>query len=291
MKPAQASHTAKVIAASTILLAGDPLTASLVAPGAATLSKHFLSGNRADRWLVRSAEIPLTRWLWRRLEAFTLPGVMAHFWYRKRWIERHCRGAIGEGFERIVVLGAGFDTLGFRLAREFREMEVIEIDHPATQVAKQRGLDKASSLQPGNLRYVPLDLGAEPLPMSLLDNGISTVLIIEGVLMYLSPADIDRLFRALSRITGPRLRLIFSFMTRWPDGRSGFRPYSWLIERWLAWQSEPFAWSIEPRAMPGFLGSHRFRLLEMALTREFSAPARQQALMLEGENLVICEPA
>ncbi len=166
----------------------------------------------------------------------------------------------------------------------------MEIDHPATQCAKQRGLNRALSTPPGNLRFVAPDLGAAPLPLDLLDDGKATVLIIEGVLMYLSPSDIDHLFRALRRITRTRLRLIFSFMTLWPDGRSGFRPHSWLIERWLAWQNEPFAWSIEPGAMPGFLAKHRFRLLEMALTREFSAPATRQASMLDGENLVICEP-
>ena len=289
MKPAQASHTAKVIAASTILLASDPRTSAQVSPGADTLCQKLLSGSRADRWLAKSAAQPLTRALWRWIERLTLPGIVSHYWHRKRWIERRCRSAIAEGFERVVILGAGFDTLGLRLSDELSQIEVIEVDHPATQGAKQRALSRSSAVQPANLRFIALDLSAEPLPAILFD-GKATIVIIEGVLMYLSPADVVRLFDALRHLSsGNRIRIVFTFMTRWPDGRSGFRPHSWLIERWLAWRNEPFTWAVAPDVMQYFLTTHRFRLMEMADTRQFTDQAAMQASTLEGENLVVCE--
>jgi hypothetical protein len=74
-------------------------------------------------------------------------------------------------------------------------------------------------------------------------------------------------------------------MTRWPDGSSGFRPRSWLIDRWLALRGEPFKWAIEPDAVRDFLAACGFRLVELALTRQFTdGPA-----LLDGENLVVCE--
>ncbi len=290
MKPAQASNTAKVIAASTILLASDPRTAEHVAPGAARLCRKLLSGSRADRWLAKSAAHPLTGRMWRWLEARTLPGIIEHYWHRKRWIESRCRIAIAEGFERVVVLGAGFDTVGLRLSDECPQIEVVEIDHPATQRAKQRGLDGDGPAAPCKLRFVALDLCAAPLPIDLLDDGKVTLFIIEGMLMYLSPADVDRLFEALRQLRSERVRIVFSFMSKWPDGGSGFRPRSWLIERWLAWRNEPFTWAMEPHAVNNFLAARHFRLVEMKTTLEFSEQSGIRASRLEGENLVLCEP-
>jgi methyltransferase (TIGR00027 family) len=289
MKPAQASNTAKIIAAGTLLLASDPRTSAQVAPCAATLCQKLLSGTRSDRWLARSAVQPLTRALWRWIERLTLPGIVSHYWHRKRWIEKRCREAFAEGFERVVVLGAGLDTLGLRLSDELSQIEVIEIDHPATQGAKLRALTRSSAVQPANLRFIALDLSAESLP-SILFDGKATIVIIEGVLMYLSPADVAQLFDTLRQLSGHRARIVFSFMTRWPDGRSGFRPHSWLIDRWLAWRDEPFTWALEPHAMQDFLTAHRFRLVEMARTRQFAEQSAIQPSMLEGENLVVCEP-
>ncbi len=291
MKAEEASNTAKVIAASTILLASDPRTSAQVAPGAAALCRQLLSGSRTDRWLAGSAAHPLTRALWRGLERLTLPGIIAHYWHRKRWIERRCRNAIGVGFGRVIVLGAGFDTLGLRLAAEMRQIEVIEVDHPATQNAKRRALAGQPAAQTDNLQFVACDFGAEALPATLAGDRKDTVVIIEGVLMYLSPADITRLFAALRNLSGNRLRVVFSFMSAWPDGRSGFRPHSMLIERWLAWRKEPFTWALAPEAMAGFLAGHGFKLEELALTRQFSTLPGAEPSMLEGENLVVCEQA
>lgn len=90
MKPERASSTAKVIAASTILLASDLRTSNLVALGAAELCGKLLSGSAIDRWLARSAAYAPTRAMWRWLERLLLPGIMPHYWHRKRWIETRC---------------------------------------------------------------------------------------------------------------------------------------------------------------------------------------------------------
>ena len=293
MNSEQASTTAKVIAASTILLGSDPRTAAQVAPGAVALCQQLLSGHRVDRWLAGSAAHPVTRALWRGVERLTLPGIVAHYWHRKRWIERHCRAAIAQGFERVVILGAGFDTLGIRLAAGLPGIKVIEIDHPATQHAKRRALagalagDRAAAER---MRFIALDLAAAPLPATLFDDARATLLICEGVLMYLPPADVARLFDVLRQGSGERMRMLFSFMTAWPDGGTGFRPHSYLIERWLAWRREPFTWALAPEQMQAFLAGHGFRLVELALTWQFTESVPACGAMLEGENLVLCEP-
>ncbi|NDZ16764.1 hypothetical protein C7T35_38870 [Variovorax sp. WS11] len=288
MKSDQASSTAKLIAASTILLASDPHTAALVAPGARALCERFLSGSRADRMLAKSASFAPARVLWRMVEHLVLPGITAHYWHRKRWIERRCRESIASGFQRVVVMGAGFDTLALRLAAEFPRIDWIEIDHPATQGAKRRAL--GGELAP-NLRFVAVDLATDPLPTELFDDSRATLVIAEGVLMYLSPEAIDRLFQALAALRAPSTRMVFSFMSKWPDGSTGFRPRSRWVERWLAWRSEPFAWSIEVERIDGFLQRFELTPIEVATAQELAAEAGTAHSLLAGETFVLCEKA
>ncbi len=196
---------------STILLANHPRTADEVAAGAAELCEAFLGGSFSDRLLAASARHPLTRIFWRGVERMTLPGIISHYWRRKRWIEKRCRHAIAEGFQRLVIIGAGLDTLGIRLARDFEQLEVLELDHPATQRLKRSAL---GGKEPKNLTFEPLDLSKEALPLTLLDNK-PTLFILEGVLMYLSPDDVSRLFATLHQPRLQRVLIISTFMTRW----------------------------------------------------------------------------
>lgn len=288
VKSDQPSSTARLIAASTILLASDPQTATLVAPGARALCERFLCGSLADRMLAKSASFAPTRVLWRMLERMVLPGIIAHYWHRKRWIERRCRESIATGFHRVVVIGAGFDTLALRLAPEFPHIEWIEIDHPATQRAKRSA--PGGALAP-NMRFVAVDLAADPLPTQLFDDGRATLVIAEGVLMYLAPEAIDRLFQAIATLRAPSARMVFSFMSRWPDGSAGFRPRSAWVERWLAWRSEPFTWSIEPQRISEFLQRFELTPIEVAPAQELATEAGTAHSLLAGENLVLCEKA
>jgi methyltransferase (TIGR00027 family) len=289
VKSERASNTAKVIAASTILLDSDRRTAPVVASGAADLCRTFLSGSAIDRWLAKSAAWPFTRMLWRGLESLTLPGIMEHYWHRKGWIESRCQDALAEGFERLVILGAGFDTLGYRLSGGFPQLDVVELDHPATQEAKLRALKRDSTEIPPNLKFVARDLSRQSFPSGLFDDSKSALFVIEGVLMYLSPSTVSQLFDALRGPPTQRVQVIFSFMTEWSDGRTEFRPRSWLIDWWLAWRKEPFTWGIEPDAMEDFLSSRGFAMKELSSTREFSNAPISSTMKLEGENLVLCE--
>jgi methyltransferase (TIGR00027 family) len=295
VKDAQASSTAKVIAAATIALATDPTTAHLVSPGAATWCKVFLSSRPADRLLAKSAQHPLGRALWRRLEQLTLPGIVEHYWHRKRWIEARCHQAMSADAKRLLVLGAGLDTLGLRLALRHPQLEVVEVDHPATQAAKLQALHQAGHTAPTNLRFLACDLAHQAMPALAASPAPKTLTIAEGVLMYLQPDRVHALFDSVASSGAPGSEFIFSFMSLWPDGGHGFRPRSALIERWLAWRGEPFMWAWPPEGMPELLASHGLQMQELAQTADFTprtatAPGLQTRAgnPLRGENLVRC---
>lgn len=216
------------------------------------------------------------------------PGITAHYWRRKQWIERWCRACIAEGFDRLVVIGAGFDTLAMRLAQEHVLLEAVEIDYPATQRRKLWALAAGAARIPPNLRFVPCDLATGPLPRAALGPGGATLVVMEGLLMYLDAHEVDRVFQGLRHCGARPLRLAFTAMATWPDGTGGFRPRSWIIDRWLSLRGEPFRWSLAPQAAEDFLDARGFRMTQLVQPREL-AGAGQGRPLLEGENIVSCE--
>src|SRR5258706_13933 len=110
------SSTAILIAAATVFLARDARVSDLVPSGAAEWCARCLEvlpGLKAVETLSR----PGLRWAARLAERATVPGLLLHFMLRKRWIEEVVRSALAEGYEQVVVMGAGFDTLALRLSR------------------------------------------------------------------------------------------------------------------------------------------------------------------------------
>lgn len=280
MKAQGASATAKLIAASTLLLDAEARDRGQEGTATADWCRRFLSTSARDRWLARSAVSRSTRWAWRSLERLTHPGIIEHYARRKAWIESRVRTAIVDGADRVIVLGAGFDTLALRLANEFPIVEWIEIDHPATQAVKIAAIRGVDQRLPS---FLSLDLCTQAIPDSALGAGRGVVVIAEGLLMYLPSQALDQVFASLQAVSVP-LELIFSCISRWPDGSSGFRPRSFLVERWLAHQQEPFTWAIAPEFVPAFLSARGFQLRELALTESFRADGSR----LRGENLVRC---
>ncbi len=291
MKAGRASSTAKVIAASTLLLASDAVTAALVPAKAAKLCHVFLSDSMADQCLRWAAVQPWLRPLWHLLEACTHRGIMRHYWHRKRWIEARCRAALTQGVQRVIVIGAGFDTLALRLAPEHPDVQWFELDHPDTQAAKQRGMAVHHVPLPNNLRMLACDLTREGLPPQLVRDQLATLVILEGLLMYLpQPVVQSWLATQLPSLSTKRVRIIFSYMVLWPQGRPGFRPASRMIDAWLRWRGEPFAWWQAPEVLQTDLSAQGFECLahQRPPFGEGDSALRGAAATsgLQGENLL-----
>jgi methyltransferase (TIGR00027 family) len=270
------------------LLDSDPETVALVAPGAAQWCWILLSTSAKDCLLAASAAWPPTRFLWRRLERLVQPGIIAHYWHRKHWIEQCCREALAAGCQRVVVAGAGFDTLALRLAPQFPQIEFVEIDHPATQREKRAAMAKHRNglVAAGNLSFISADFGTAPLPISAFDDGKRTLLIMEGLLMYLAPTTVEQLFAALGGV-GSQVEVVFSFMVQWEDGSCGFRPRSRWVERWLASREETFTWSTRSASLQSYLRTFGLSIMKRATTRDLAALYGSSHLGLEGEELVL----
>jgi methyltransferase (TIGR00027 family) len=288
MRQQQASATAKVIAAAMVLLDSHEETRHLVARGAASWCEVFLSASRSGRFLAASVKCSITRGLWLALERCTLPGIIRHYARRKCWIEAQCRASIADGYGQLVIIGAGFDTLGLRMAQEFPQLHVIEIDHPATQAEKLRGMAMSGNAWPENMRFVAVDLEAGDIPSSLFPAREATAFVMEGLLMYLAEERVNALLANLRALPVERSRMIVSYMSRRADGRAGFTPHSRVIDLWLRLRNEPFRWSRTQEQMTEWMESAGFSCLSHATGPEMAGPDSSNRA-LEGENYLLAE--
>lgn len=98
--------------------------------------------------------------------------------------------------QRVLLLGAGFDTRAFRLPGG----QWLELDQPALFAFKERQLPAAQSPTP--LQRIPIDFAREQLADKLAPwaGERDVVVVMEGVSMYLQPAQWQHTARTLRRL-------------------------------------------------------------------------------------------
>ncbi|MCG5262232.1 class I SAM-dependent methyltransferase [Cupriavidus gilardii] len=114
------------------------------------------------------------------------------------------------GVRQCVVLGAGLDTLAWRVPAAADGMRVFEVDHPATQAWKHDLMRQASLVMPEGAKSVPADLQHASLQDALETAGFRSdqpaCFVWLGVTPYLTDAAIDSTLRYVaSRPAGTRI--------------------------------------------------------------------------------------
>ncbi len=197
--------------------------------------------------------INLTRkpWSVRLYEYFETrtPGTFEGVGERKIFMEEQVLAAIETGAKQVLVLGAGFDTLCLRLAPQFAHVEFFEVDHPATSAAKAKGV--AQEGQPENMTLLPTDLNETPLSQLMKeaerwDSSAQSVVVAEGLLIYLTKEVVLQLFREIAACTGPGTRVAFSHGVAIKEHRFANAMLRLIGEPWLS--------SCRSEELPGYIG-------------------------------------
>ena len=115
-------------------------------------------------------------------------GLRAFLVARSQFVEDVLRRAVRSGATQYVVLGAGLDTFAYR--NPYPELEVFEVDHPATQAWKRDLLRESGTAIPDSVHYVPVDFEREQLRERLVEEGFDgrgrTFYSMLGVVPYLT---------------------------------------------------------------------------------------------------------
>jgi methyltransferase (TIGR00027 family) len=203
---------------------------------------------------------------------------------RSRAIDDAVRAFVEAGGRQIVLLGAGFDARAVRLHHVLGGATVFEVDHPATQRAKQRELARALAEAPrpsAPVRYVAWDFEKEALsdlPDALvragLDRDARVLTIWEGVTMYLTPSAIDESVRAIARFgaAGSVLAMTYFDVAFVRSPSRGVRIMSAAVAR----LGEPWRFGWDPAALPAWLEARGFALekddVDVDLVRRWMSP-------------------
>lgn len=194
-----------------------------------------------------------------------MPGQFEAFAHRKAFFERQVRKGIDAGATQVLVLGAGYDTLGWRLAPEYPGVNFFEIDHPATAGPKAKGIEAMG--QPGNLYLIAEDLSerqlVDVLQVDPVWNSLAqTVIVAEGLLMYLPPIAVGSLLEQSATVTGMGSRFAFTYIGMLPNGTPDAGPWTWLLLWMLKVSGEPWLWCISSRDLPAFIEKHGWMVNE-----------------------------
>ena len=114
---------------------------------------------------------------------------------------------------QAVILGAGLDGRAWRMA-ELQHTVVFEVDHPDSQRAKQQRAERLTRAAK-DVRFVPVDFTRDDLSAALEAAGHApqrpTVWIWEGVVMYLTPAQIAATLAVVQARSAAGSRLVIAY--------------------------------------------------------------------------------
>jgi methyltransferase (TIGR00027 family) len=267
MRKDKPSITAYKVGANIISLGSKPGMEKILPAGIVEATERMLvAAGATNQIVVRMAR---SKWAVSIYEWFDwmMPGQFEAFAHRKAFCEGQVRGMIRAGAGQVLVLGAGYDTLGWRLAPEFTGVDFFEIDHPATAGPKAKGVAALGSRD--NLHLIGEDLGQREMVEVLETNGKwdkskSTVIVAEGLLQYLPNEAVRDLFLQASAITGAGSRIVFTYASTGADGRPDGGKWTGLILWLMRSSGEPWVSSIRPEELAGFLSETGWTYLSEA---------------------------
>ncbi|WP_082133994.1 SAM-dependent methyltransferase [Mycolicibacter heraklionensis] len=214
------------------------------------------------RWLVAATRPALLRkWVIAAMDR-SGPGLWVNLTCRKRFIADRIDEA-GENIDAVVILGAGLDTLAYRLARRTR-IPVFEVDQAVNVARKATTVRRALGALPLSVRLVALDFERDDLLTTLAEHGYRTAFrtffVCEGVTQYLTEAGVRRTMEGL-RPAAPGSRLVFTYVHRdFIDGKNLYgsqRLYRRVVKK--LWH-----FGLQPDQVADFLAEYGWRLIEQA---------------------------
>lgn len=135
---------------------------------------------------------------------------------RTRWTEDALQAAIANGICQYVIIGAGMDSFALRRPDFAKGVQVIEVDHPATQSFKRERLRVAEVEIPPTLDFVAVDLSTNDLGTALKRSTYRKDRLAFfswlGVTMYLTRDANLATLKAIAGCSAPGSELAFSYI-------------------------------------------------------------------------------
>ena len=226
------------------------------------LAARFLPA--PTRWLVTATPPNLMRQLTMAVMEREGPGLWASMNCRKRYIADKVNESLDD-IDAVVILGAGFDTLAYRLARKTR-IPLFEVDQPVNIARKTAAVRRVLGEQPVSVRLVPLDFEHDDVLDVLAGYGhrpdSRTFFVWEAVTQYLSADAVDSTLKRLRQATSGS-RLVFTYVRR--DFIDGINLYGAdALYRRFRQRRQLWQFGLAPQEVATFLAGYGWQLAEQA---------------------------
>jgi methyltransferase (TIGR00027 family) len=274
--------TARKVAGDFLFVVEDPEVAKLAPPGSIEATYEILEASGwLKPWMISLIKAPWYQHFGRALERQILPGQMLHLVLRKRFLDDEVRAAIAAGAAQVLVVGGGFDTLSLRLAAEYPEVRFLELDHPPTHASKAEAVKEIGAESP-NLHLEGVDLSQRSLSEYLHESRfwsaeVKSVAIAEGVLMYLTEAEVVAFLEAVRSSSSWPVRLLVSYIYEQGLGRESLGWLGGVLKGMLKVVGEPFRWGVGADGIEPFFAARGFRVVgevdQFDLERRYVEPA------------------
>jgi methyltransferase (TIGR00027 family) len=232
----------------------------------------------------------------KRVEEYRTPGAGSGF--ERTFLERRAHMmavrtvAIDQAVRaapapQVVILGAGLDGRAWRMP-ELADAVVFEVDHPDSQREKKERAQALTALA-REVRFVPVDFTKDALDDRLdaagHDPARPTTWIWEGVVMYLTGAEVEATLKVVARRSPPGSRLTINYVAP-----GMLLP---LVRFFLRRLGEPVHSVYKARAMKKLLEAHGFAVVAdddvPKLARALSPEAAAATRAMKHVRIVVAE--
>ncbi len=209
-----------------------------------------------QRAIVRAMRWPFLRRLTISAGERAVAGSWALIMCRKRFIDDKLDEALPD-IDAVVILGAGMDTRGYRLAHR-SDIPVFEVDLPINIDRKKAAVRRAIGGLPTSVHLVPLDFERDDLIGTLTGHGYNpearTFFIWEGVTQYLTEDAVRTTLGALQG-TPPGSRLVFTYVRK--DFIDGLNMYgAAILYKRFRQRQQVWKFGLDPEDVAAFVGEY-----------------------------------
>ncbi len=219
------------------------------------------------------------------------PGIHGGILCRKRYVADTLTKALKAGIQSVVILGAGFDSLAYRLP-ELASRKVYEVDLPAVIQSKKAELQRWFGQVPAHVQLVALDFDSQNLEDALRQAGYSLTepafFAWEGVTQYISEAAVRTVFEFLQKAPLGS-QLVFTYIRK--DFIEGQQKYGLdIVYNQSVLKSQLWRFGFETKSTAAFLNQYAWKEVEQVGSAEYQArylkPVNRDLLVMEIERAV-----
>lgn len=215
---------------------------------------------------------------------YSLGRLTAQVVGRSRYAEDLLRKALDLGeIRQYVLVGAGLDSFVLRMAQDYPELKIFEVDHADTQKIKRYKLNKLGEI-PANVEFVSIDFEHENLSDALLrhafDTTQATFFSWLGTTHYLTPETTLITLKNIASLAHRNSEVVFDYSIDYRELSGIERVGSFAIAQFTRLLKEPLVGAFSPLYLHRAVQALGYVVMEdlsgAAITkRYFSYPAAQ----------------